>query len=306
MKILSISHILRCVRAIRLSEISVLSVEGHMQPTQSKAAFDLERYLDNSKKVQISDLDFTKAKDYPLSPDEIRCLSYMMDIENHTLSYLRGLMKTCAVRDPETVAFLSCWVYEEFFHGRAIRQFLHEVGMDFSANHAEDVRKRRSWRESFEEFAASMLCHIIPDFHAVYFAWGAIQELTTLEAYGVLARRTQNPVLRELLCRIAKDERRHFSFYFSKARPLLQSKASQKVTRIILRYFWTPVGDGVKSIDDVHWTMRFVFNKPDAREVTHRIDSVIARLPGLGWFNLVSSMKGLRGNPHQAPAEACA
>ncbi len=277
-----------------------------MQPTHTYNTFDLERYLHNSRKVQISDLDFTKAREYPLSSDEVRCLSYMMDIEDHTLSYLRGLMKTCAVRDPETVAFLSCWVYEEFFHGRAIRQFLHAMGIEFSANRIQEVNTRRSWREGLEEFATSMLCHMIRDFHAVYFSWGAIQELTTAEAYGVLAGRTQNPVLRELLCRIAKDERRHFSFYFNKARPLLQSRASQKVTQIILRYFWTPVGDGVKTNDDVDWTMRFVFGKPGARDITRRIDSVISRLPGLGWFNLVSTMTGLRGKQPGPQTEACA
>ena len=77
--------------------------------------FDLERYLENSKKVETRDLDFARARDYPLTTEEIRCLTYMMDIESHTMLYLKGLLRTCAVRDPEVMAFLHCWVYEEFF-----------------------------------------------------------------------------------------------------------------------------------------------------------------------------------------------
>lgn len=47
-------------------------------------SFDLERYLRNSKKADISDLDLTQASQYPLSQDEVCCLTYMMDIESHT------------------------------------------------------------------------------------------------------------------------------------------------------------------------------------------------------------------------------
>ena len=47
-------------------------------------SFDLERCLCNSKKVDISDLDQSKAGQYPLTQDELHCLTYMRDIESHT------------------------------------------------------------------------------------------------------------------------------------------------------------------------------------------------------------------------------
>jgi rubrerythrin len=250
--------------------------------------FDLERYLDNSRKVETSDLDFGLAKEYGLTADEIRCLTYMMDIESHTLIYLKGLLSTCAIRDPEVVAFLNCWAYEEFFHGRAIRQFLQATGIQFDSARVDVIRRERSWQERIEEFGSSIVCRILSDFQAVYLAWGAIQELTTLEAYGILARRTENPVLKELLLRIVKDERRHFSFYFNKARPHLRSRASQLLTGAILRRFWTPVGNGIKADEDVRWTTSFLFSGSDGMEAAGRIDDAISRLPGLDWFNLFS------------------
>jgi len=58
--------------------------------------FDLEKYLNHSKKVDVSGLDFAAAARFPLSDDEVRCLTYMMDIESHTIVYLKGILNTCA------------------------------------------------------------------------------------------------------------------------------------------------------------------------------------------------------------------
>jgi hypothetical protein len=120
----------------------------------------------------------------------------------------------------------------------------------------------------------------VRDFQAVYLAWGAIQELSALEAYSILARRTQNPILRELLQRIVKDERRHFSFYFNKARPHLRSRPAQIATAVILRRFWTPVGDGIKDDAEVRWTMQFIFGDSEGMEIARRVDACISRCRG--------------------------
>ena len=109
------------------------------------AGFDLERYLRHSKKVDVSDLDLSKARTYPLIKEVIRCLTYMMDIESHTIVYLRGILSTCAIEDLETTAFLSCWAYEEFFHGRTLRRFLEQAGVRFSSTRITEVQKSTSF-----------------------------------------------------------------------------------------------------------------------------------------------------------------
>ena len=38
-------------------------------------SFDLELYLKNSRKVDVSDLDFAQAARWPLTADEVRCLT---------------------------------------------------------------------------------------------------------------------------------------------------------------------------------------------------------------------------------------
>jgi hypothetical protein len=96
--------------------------------------FHVDRYVRLSRKVDISDLDLTQAARYPVSDEEIRALTYMTDIESRTIVYLRAILNTCAVEDPQTTAFLSCWAYEQFFHGHTLSQFLNAVGVPISAS----------------------------------------------------------------------------------------------------------------------------------------------------------------------------
>jgi rubrerythrin len=250
--------------------------------------FDVEKYIRNSRKVDISDLDLSQAALYPISDEEIHALTYMCDIESHTIVYLRAILNTCAVEDAQTTSFLSCWAYEEFFHGHTIRQLLDAVGAPVSATRMQEVQKASSFTEWLKEMGSSILCRFSRHFHGAYLTYGAISELSTLEGYGVLARRTQNPIVAEVVRRLAKDERRHFSFYYSKARLMLQPRNAQRLTNFVVRNFWLPVGGGVKSDSEVSWILAFILGEPEGVEIARRIDTTIARLPGLGWFDRLS------------------
>lgn len=257
-------------------------------------SLDIEKYIRHSRRVDVSDLDFSRAADYPLTEDEIRCLTYMMDIEGHTIVYLKSILNTCAVRDPQTTAFLSCWAYEEFFHSYTLRQFLEASGVPVSAARVAEVQQQASWRVWLEQMGASLICQLSKHFHAVYLTWGAISELTTLEGYGVLASRTRNPLLATILRRLAKDERRHFSFYYNKARIQLQPRNAQRLTKFILQKFWMPVGEGVKPDSEVEWVGRYILGDGPGAAVAARIDQTIAKLPGMSWF------RGLQGTREAA------
>ena len=95
--------------------------------------FDLDRYLRNSKKVDLSGIDWSEVPNHPLSNGDVMCLHYMMDIEAHTVIYLRDLLATRVAADPQITAFLSCWVYEELWHGEAFSDFLRVYGLEIPA-----------------------------------------------------------------------------------------------------------------------------------------------------------------------------
>ena len=261
------------------------------QSCASTLRFDVERYVRHSKKVDISDIDLTQAARHPVTDEEIHALSYMCDIESHTVVYLRAILNTCAIEDPQTTAFLSCWAYEEFFHGHTLRLFLDAIGAPISTTRMLEVQKATSFMEWLKELGSSILCQFSRHFHAAYLTYGAISELSTLEGYGVLARRTQNPVLAEVLRRLAKDERRHFSFYYHKARVQLQARNAQRLTNFVIRHFWLPVGGGVKPDSEVNWILSFILGDPEGAEIAHRIDSTIAKLPGLDWFQCLTDSR---------------
>ena len=73
----------------------------------------------------------------------------MMDIETHTVVFLRDLLATRASFDPEVTAFLSCWAYEELWHGEAFSRFLGEAGYRVPPTY-EDVAGTTRSRTRFE------------------------------------------------------------------------------------------------------------------------------------------------------------
>jgi len=85
--------------------------------------------------------------------------------------------------------------------------------------------------------------------------------------------------------RLAKDERRHFSFYFNKAKVELRARAAQRLTNFVIRHFWLPVGGGVKPDGEVSWILSFILGDPQGEEIARRIDATIAKLPGMEWFD---------------------
>jgi hypothetical protein len=97
---------------------------------------------------------------------------------------------------------------------------------------------------------ARLLARITRHFSAVHMTWGAINELATLTGYQALIARSGNPLVRTVLGRISKDERRHYSFYFNQTRERLKPRVAQILTAFIVRNFWAPVGSPVRGDAD--------------------------------------------------------
>jgi hypothetical protein len=106
------------------------------------SGFDIERFVTLSKGVDTSDLDWDEVARVGVTDDEHRCLRYMADVESHTILYMKDLLVGHTAYDQEVTSFLSCWVYEEFHHGRAIDAFLTAAGRTVPADRFEKVSKR--------------------------------------------------------------------------------------------------------------------------------------------------------------------
>jgi hypothetical protein len=128
------------------------------------------------------------------------------------------------------------------------------------------------------------------NFVAIHMTWGAINELTTLTGYYQLMRRSSHPVLHQMLRRVIQDERRHFAFYRAQAKARMEaSPAAGRMVRRALQAFWTPVGAGVKTPEEVDALGLYLMGdgSTEGLEAARGIDATIAELPGLDGLTLI-------------------
>ena len=262
--------------------------------------FDLDSYVARSRALDVSGIDWEAVPRHPLSADAVRALRYMQDIESHTIIYLRMLLSTRAVDDPEVATFLACWIYEETFHGRALARFLAAAGHPLGTR--AEPRSYADPAERLRQTFTGLLARAWPDFVAVHMTWGAINELTTLTGYARLAEVAEHPVLTELLGRIMRDESRHFAFYYKHAERLLARPRTARITRFLVDHFWAPVGWGVQPAAETRFLAEYLMSGPDGRCAARKVDETIRGLPGFAGVALLEAWTDRAlGGRHVAP-----
>jgi rubrerythrin len=246
---------------------------------------DIATHIAVSGRVEIEDLDWAEARKHGLSEREVETLQFFADIESQTVYYFLEVAKLQVARDPELLTFLTMWNYEEYFHSHAITRFMQEVGVkvENATERSTKVRAGARFKAKFEDFAQTMIAKVMPKrFVALWMFWGALQECLTTQAYEEVIRTTQNPVLAEMFRRIAKQERRHFAYYFNQARERLHgNKRNQKFCRYIARKFYAPVGGGVKTDAEGARLVAQLFPGERIFEVMSYIERRMAQLPGM-------------------------
>jgi hypothetical protein len=250
------------------------------------APFDIAAYVGRSQALDLSAVDWAAVPRHPIPAGALRVMRYMQDIESHTIVYLRALLATRAIDDPDVATFLACWVYEETFHGLALARFLEAAGAPVGERPVP--RGQEPWSKRLEAAATALLSRAWPDFCAVHMTWGAINELTTLTAYRRLAAAAGHPVLADLLDRITLDESRHFFFYYRQAEMRLRGRAA-RIARLLVDRFWAPVGSGVQSGAELRFVATYLFDGPEGRGAVRKVDDTIRRLPGFETVELLES-----------------
>jgi rubrerythrin len=246
---------------------------------------DIAQHIAVSNRVDIEDLDWDLARKHGLSPREIESLRCFIDVESQTVYYFLEVAKLEVARDPDLLTFLTMWNYEEYFHSLAITRLLKECGVEIDDPTARSTKVRANAliKAKIEDFAQTAMAKLVPQrFVALWMFWGALQECLTMQAYEAVIRDTNNPVLAEMFRRIAKQERRHFAYYFGQARDrLANNKANQRFCRFIAQRFYSPVGSGIKTEEQIAGQMGRIFPRERLFEVMSYIERRMAQLPGM-------------------------
>jgi len=261
-------------------------VEPAVQPgLGARQLSDIAQHLAVSNKVEFEDLDWKTARRVGLTDQEIESLKYFADIESQTVFYFLEVSKLQVARDPELLTFLTMWNYEEYFHSYALTRLLEECGVKVESATERSLRIRAGARlkARLEDIAQGLIAKVAPRaFIGLWMFWGALQECLTTQAYEEIANSTKNPVLAELCRRIAKQERRHYAYYFGQARRRLVGRRwTQRFVRWIAKKFYAPVGNGVKTDAEGARLVAQLFPGQRIFEVMSYIERKMALLPGM-------------------------
>jgi rubrerythrin len=261
---------------------AVVEVVTHRRVTNEARC---ERILAASEPLELADLPWSRVGDVELDAGVIDTLVYMRDVEGFTDSYVAGLgAHRTTLSDPLIRRFLDVWRAEEAGHADAIDRYL----QTYASARGASVPARQPAPTKPSRWHERLLSHIGGPFGTVvaaaHMTWGAANELLTLNGYRLLAGECGDPVLAQLLRRIAAQESRHYSFYLLQAEWRLgASRLSRVLLRRIFRRSWTPVGvgEGYKDEADFAVVLGFLGRAPDAARVIDRMDRRFAALPGL-------------------------
>jgi len=243
----------------------------------------------------IDRISWKDVKNYPLDEKLVPVLLYMRDVEALTDMYYEELRRTPTGKDPIISKFMERWSNEEQTHGEILNRFLNEAGIETNRKWQTEVRRAVSAYYTINNYLITSLTNLVGKrFTATHMTFGAIHEMSTTQGYRRLVELADHPILSEILRGIIREESAHTHFYRSVARIELQrSEISQKLSRFLVKHFWTPVGSGAKPKDESDYTIATLFKGSGGlvsldRNVTQRIQT----LPGFDGLTKVSDKIG--------------
>ncbi len=243
----------------------------------------------------IGKINWSEIGKYPLDEKFVPVLLYMRDVETLTDVYYEELRRTPTGKDPIISKFMERWSAEEQTHGEVLNRFLNEAGIDTDPKWQKQVINSVSTQYTVTNYLITTLTNLIGKrFTATHMAFGAIHEMSTTQGYRRLVELANHPVLSEILTGIIREESAHTTFYRSVARiELEKSEISQKLSRFIVKNFWTPVGSGAKSAEESNYTIATLFGGEGGLTwIDKNVSQRIQTLPGFEGLTKVSDKIG--------------
>ena len=238
-------------------------------------------------KEYVNSICWDEIKNHPLNPAFMPVLVYMRDIEYFTDMYYQELRRTPTGKDPVIRKFMDRWSIEELHHGNLLNRFLEEAGFPTSKNWQVEATRKIPRLYTIGSYLVDHASRPFGKyFHGAHMVWGAINEITAMNAYRRLADLADHPVLKHLLMGIVQEESIHGSFYWNVARvKLAEAQFTRILARFIIGKFWTPVGQGAKPKIEANYVMATLFPGKDGLELfDQKIGNRIERLPGFLGF----------------------
>ncbi len=162
------------------------------------------KMADVRKEIEAIDPTTLTARDHKI----VDCIAEVAVVEGNAPSIITNQL-ALMLYDAEYATWATYQVGEEAKHFHVVRHYCRHVGHPMASEHTESKLAERQKGYDPSDFQDEYACILINIFG----------EILNLHLYQVLANNTDEPVLKSLLFRIARDERRHlqwFCAYFKK------------------------------------------------------------------------------------------
>ncbi len=243
----------------------------------------------------IAKINWRDVGKYPIDAKFVPVLLYMRDVETLTDVYYNELRRTPTGKDPIISKFMERWSAEEQTHGELLNRFLNEAGINTDPKWQKQVINSVSTSYTVTNYLITTLTNLVGKrFTATHMTFGAIHEMSTTQGYRRLAALADHPVLSQILTGIIREESAHTTFYRSVARiELEKSEISRKLSRFLIKHFWTPVGSGAKSQQESDYTIATLFSGDGGMDwIDKNVTQRIQGLPGFENLTKVSDKIG--------------
>jgi hypothetical protein len=161
----------------------------------------------------LTDLKWDAIQPQRLSPADIFVVRFTTFIEDHIPGYLTSLLDTFPVSgqdidieafctNREYFRFLIAWAYDEQRHASALTRYQVTAGIAGEESLLRELAEQG--RKQFQE---------LPTHPLEAFVYTMVQEKATHLFYQRFQSIAEEPVLRELLRLLGRDEARHFALY---------------------------------------------------------------------------------------------
>lgn len=98
-----------------------------------RTPFEVQQFTLDAQGSLRGDVDTSAFQDNPLSPDRLRNLRYLWDVERSTMGQVRHLVVSYTNKESRVAAFLTTWAYERHWIADAYQAVLEAHGQDVSA-----------------------------------------------------------------------------------------------------------------------------------------------------------------------------
>ncbi len=249
--------------------------------TTSPTSFDVREFARTVQGSHRDQIDGAAIASAHLSPDAVRLVRVLRDLERATLHRMRNLLVTATHKDARVTAFLTSWAFEKFWIADALDAVLEAAGADTAALEGPLRRTRTERAERRGPVRRAIAGNFAgPQLVAAHVTTGLVDEWISQAAYRRLGEAAS--VLAGLVTRVVSLKDRHIAFLAEDAeRRLADSARAVKLTRKeFARAAW-PIG--ATEIPDADRTFfeTFVFGSPEGRSAAARIAERVAALPGL-------------------------